>query len=101
MNNDNKNNVGDDISADKGRWSFSGEVSKTFDEHVSRSVPFYKEGHQLIVDMQEFFLQQESICYEIGCSTGSLTKLLSENNANKKTKYFEPLSCKDFYRIVF
>ena len=82
---DNKNNVGDDISAGKGRWSFSGKVSKTFDEHVDRSVPFYKEGHQLIVDMQEFFLQEESVCYEIGCSTGTLTKLLSENNANKKT----------------
>ena len=50
-----KHNVGDDISADKGRWSFSGEVSKTFDEHVSRSVPFYNKSHQLIVDMQEFF----------------------------------------------
>ena len=88
MNTENKHNVGDDISARKGRWSFSGKVSKTFDEHVDRSVPFYKEGHQLIVDMQEFFLQEESVCYEIGCSTGTLTKLLSENNANKKTKYY-------------
>ena len=100
MNNDNKNNVGDDISADKGRWSFSGEVSKTFDEHVSRSVPFYKEGHQLIADMQEFFLQQESICYEIGCSTGSLTKLLSENNANKKTKYFGIDNVKEMIEVA-
>lgn len=100
MGNENEHNVGDDISADKGRWSFSGKVSKTFDEHVDRSVPFYKEGHQLIVDMQEFFLQEESVCYEIGCSTGTLTKLLSENNANKKTKYYGIDNVKEMIEVA-
>ena len=95
-----KHNVGDDISADKGRWSFSGKVSKTFDEHVGRSVPFYNEGHQLIVDMQEFFLQEESICYEIGCSTGSLTKLLSENNSNEKAKYYGIDNVKEMIEVA-
>ena len=100
MTDENKNNVGDNIAADKGRWSFSGEVSKTFDEHVSRSVPFYNEGHQLIVDMQEFFLQDESVCYEIGCSTGSLIKLLSENNANEKTKYYGIDNVKEMIEVA-
>ena len=100
MTDENKNNVGDNIAADKGRWSFSGEVSKTFDEHVSRSVPFYNEGHQLIVDMQEFFLQDESVCYEIGCSTGSLVKLLSENNANEKTKYYGVDNVKEMIEVA-
>ena len=100
MTEENKNNVGDNIAADKGRWSFSGEVSKTFDEHVSRSVPFYNEGHQLIVDMQEFFLQDESVCYEIGCSTGSLIKLLSENNANEKTKYYGIDNVKEMIEVA-
>lgn len=97
---ENKHNVGDNISSDKGRWSFSGKVSKTFDEHVDRSVPFYKEGHQLIVDMQEYFLQEESVCYEIGCSTGSLTKLLSENNTNEKTKYFGIDNVKEMIEVA-
>ena len=96
----NKHNVGDGISSDKGRWSFSGKVSKTFDEHVDRSVPFYKEGHQLIVDMQEYFLQEESVCYEIGCSTGSLTKLLSENNSNEKTKYYGIDNVKEMIEVA-
>ena len=100
MDNKNKDNVGDAISADKGRWSFSGKVSKTFDEHVDRSVPFYKEGHQLIVDMQEYFLQEESVCYEIGCSTGSLTKLLSENNSNEKTKYYGIDNVKEMIEVA-
>jgi len=100
MDNKKKHNVGDAISADKGRWSFSGKVSKTFDEHVDRSVPFYKEGHQLIVDMQEYFLQEESVCYEIGCSTGSLTKLLSENNTNEKTKYFGIDNVKEMIEVA-
>jgi tRNA (cmo5U34)-methyltransferase len=100
MDNKKKHNVGDAISADKGRWSFSGKVSKTFDEHVDMSVPFYKEGHQLIVDMQEYFLQEESVCYEIGCSTGSLTKLLSENNTNEKTKYFGIDNVKEMIEVA-
>jgi tRNA (cmo5U34)-methyltransferase len=100
MGNENKDNVGDSISASKGRWSFSGKVSKTFDEHVDRSVPLYKEGHQLIVDMQEYFLQEESVCYEIGCSTGSLTKLLSENNTNEKTKYFGIDNVKEMIEVA-
>ena len=100
MTEENKNNVGDNIAADKGRWSFSGEVSKTFDEHVSRSVPFYNEGHQLIVDIQDFFLQDESVCYELGCSTGSLIKLLSENNANEKTKYYGIDNVKEMIKVA-
>jgi tRNA (cmo5U34)-methyltransferase len=75
--------VGDGISTIVGDWTFSGETSVNFDEHVSRSVPLYYEGHDLICKISDFFLSRNSLCYEFGCSTGSLLRKLSEHNKNK------------------
>ena len=48
----------------------------------------YKEGHQLILDLSEFFLKENAICYDIGCSTGELVKKI-DNRLNIKTnKYY-------------
>ena len=41
-------NTGDDIEAKAGRWSFGGDVAKSFDNHIKKSVPGYEEGHDLI-----------------------------------------------------
>lgn len=75
--------VGDSIVAQNARWTFSDEVSETFDTHVSRSVPFYHEGHDLIAKLSDFFLQDGSLCYELGCSTGQLTSILAGHNHGK------------------
>lgn len=75
--------VGDEISAANGRWNFGGAVSETFDAHVGRSVPFYDEGHDLVAKLSDFFLQEGSTCYELGCSTGRLTEMLGSRNADR------------------
>jgi len=68
-------NTGDDIEAKAGRWSFGGDVAKSFDNHIKKSVPGYEEGHDLISKLAPFFLgNNNSKFLEIGCSTGSLTK---------------------------
>ena len=79
--------LGDSIKADNGRWTFDGTVSETFDAHVSKSVPLYNEGHDLIAKMSDFFIQSGSVFYEIGSSTGALTKLLAERNAGKNARF--------------
>ena len=80
--------VGDGIQAERGNWKFSGETTKNFDEHVSKSVPLYLEGHDLICDMSDFFVQDDSVAYELGCSTGTLTLKLAEHNKLKPTARF-------------
>lgn len=80
--------VGDGLSADRANWSFSGEVAKNFDAHVSKSVPLYHEGHQLVCELSDFFLKPGSRCYEIGCSTGALTTKLAEHTAGKADVQF-------------
>ncbi len=75
--------VGDNIAASRANWSFAGETAKHFDSHVSKSVPLYNEGHQLVCDLSDFFLKPSSLCYEIGCSTGALTTKLAEHTSGK------------------
>ncbi|MFT7267739.1 MAG: tRNA (cmo5U34)-methyltransferase, partial [Porticoccus sp.] len=54
-----------------------------FDDHISKSVPLYEEGHDLICDMSDFFIKPDSLCYEVGCSTGTLTLKLGLHNQKK------------------
>jgi tRNA (cmo5U34)-methyltransferase len=80
--------VGDSITAVNAGWTFSGAVADTFDDHVSKSVPLYNEGHKLICAMSDFFVKPGSRVYEIGSSTGTLTTKLAAHNAHKSGASF-------------
>lgn len=75
--------AGDSIRANRGHWSFGGDVPKHFVEHIRRSVPMYDEGHALVCKLSDFFLRSDSLCYEIGTSTGELMARLVEHNRHK------------------
>lgn len=77
------NTVGDGLEQENADWNFKGEVSKNFDQHVAKSVPFYLEGHKLVCLLSDYFVKHDSVCYELGCSTGTLTMKLSEHNSQK------------------
>jgi tRNA (cmo5U34)-methyltransferase len=81
-------NVGDGIKAERGDWKFSGDVAKVFDEHVSKSVPLYFEGHDLICDISDFFVKPDSVVYELGCATGTLSLKLADHNRLKRGARF-------------
>jgi len=74
--------VGDGIKMGTGRWSFGSGVATHFDDHVSKSVPLYTEGHSLIASLSDFFVHRDSICYELGCSTGTLIARLARKHAD-------------------
>jgi len=80
--------VGDGLDAKNASWSFKGEIAQHFDEHVSRSVPLYKEGHKIICDLSDFFINDDSKCYELGCSTGELLIKLANHNQHKRKAQF-------------
>ena len=48
--------VGDNIKSTVGAFDFSGNVHKSFEKHVGKSVPFYDHGHNLICKISSFFL---------------------------------------------
>jgi len=79
--------VGDNIAAPNAAWSFGADVPETFVNHVRRSVPFYDAGHELICEVSDFFVKDDSMCYEIGVSTGELLGKLARHNAGKRARW--------------
>jgi tRNA (cmo5U34)-methyltransferase len=75
--------VGHDIEARRAQWSFAGNVADTFVDHVRQSVPMYDAGHQLVESISDYFVRDDSVCYEIGTSTGQLLRRLAEHHAHK------------------
>ncbi len=73
----NPDDVGEGINAGNASWTFGNDIPKKFTEHVRRSVPFYEEGHELVQQVSDFFVQPDSVCYELGVSTGVLTRKLA------------------------
>ncbi len=75
--------VGDNIVAMRGSWTFGGNTADNFVNHVRRSVPFYDVGHNLICEISDFFVHNDSVCYELGTSTGELLAKMVQYNAHK------------------
>lgn len=80
--------VGNGIRASNADWSFSGETVANFDQHINTSIPRYQDGHQMIVDLSDFFISNDSICYELGCATGTLSLELARHNHHKSNARF-------------
>jgi len=81
---DKKSNVGDGIKKARSQWSFADGVAKSFPSHVKRSIPLYDEGHQLICGLSEFFCSKNSLCYDLGTSTGTLLAKLAKHHHDRK-----------------
>lgn len=81
------NTVGHQIDAGNARWSFGGNVADSFESHIERSVPGYREGHELVAQLSDFFVSNNSLVYEIGASTGALTRRLAEWNDGKNARF--------------
>jgi tRNA (cmo5U34)-methyltransferase len=59
-----------------GKFEFNEPVARVFDDMLERSVPFYKECQQMVIDLALHFAQKDSSVYDLGCSTGTLLRHL-------------------------
>ena len=78
-------NSGDGIKSENASWTFGRDTPKNFSTHVKKSVPHYDIGHDLVVDVSDYFVKEDSICYEIGVSTGVLIKKLKDRHKSTTT----------------
>ena len=70
-------------------WSFSKKIAPLFDNHIYKSVPLYHQLHWLCEQLSDFYIKEDSIVYDIGCSTGALlNKIAKRQKEKKKVKYF-------------
>ncbi len=61
-------------------WSFNNNVSKIFDKHVRQSIPLYDHFHKQVAKISEFYCKDQSVIYDLGCSTGNFIKELCKIN---------------------
>ena len=80
---DGSRSVGDGIVAANAGWTFSGDTTRTFQSHVERSVPFYREGQQLVAQLSDFYIRDDSYVYDIGTSLGAMLGTLRERHAKR------------------
>ena len=68
------------------KWNFDRNVPENFTSHISKSVPFYDQCHQLVLQLSDYFISKDPHIVELGCSTGHLSHQLvtkyDEQNAN-------------------
>lgn len=75
--------VGDKIETTRAGWSFGGNTAEAFVGHAERSIPGYREGHELVCQLSDFFCHDSSVCYELGVSTGELLANLAHRHESK------------------
>jgi len=76
--------VGDGILAGNAGWTFSGSTVDAFQSHVERSVPYYPEGQQLVTQLSDFFVRDDSRVYDIGTSLGETLGALVDHHARRQ-----------------
>jgi len=58
--------------------------SYSFEKHIERSVPDYLFTHNLIIQLSQFFLFENSTIVDIGSTTGNLiTKIIKDTSKEK------------------
>lgn len=72
--------VDKEIEAANAGWSFE-NVAPHFDDHVRKSVPLYREGHELICQLSDFFTPRGGVITELGVATGALAEAVLRHNA--------------------
>ncbi|MXO60740.1 methyltransferase domain-containing protein [Altererythrobacter salegens] len=75
--------VGQNIETANAAWNFGGNVPDHFVDHIRHSVPLYAEGHDLICQLSDYFVANNSTVYEIGVSTGELLKKVALRNQHR------------------
>ena len=76
--------LGDNIRGSNSNWKFTGKTAKNFDTHIKKSVPLYDWSHDISLKLSDFFLNEKTNVYDLGCSTGTFLKELSIRSKEKK-----------------
>ena len=59
-----------------GKWEFDENVTKVFDNMLSRSIPGYGIMRSLVFNLASNFIDREHIVVDLGCSNGLSSEAL-------------------------
>ena len=74
----------DTLSLVEKTWRFDSKVAKKFDTHVNQSIPHYLDLQSYTVKLSEWFLKDNTLVYDLGCSTGETIKQILSLNISTK-----------------
>lgn len=64
-------------------FKFDDEVTKVFDDMISRSVPGYDLLIKLVALYADIFVKEGTKVYDLGCSTGVISRVISQQVLNR------------------
>lgn len=79
----------DDIykqDADKKPFRFNAAVARVFPDMLRRSIPGYAATIEAIGSLAARYIQQDSNCYDLGCSLGAATVAMRQGNRKSGCK---------------
>ena len=92
--------LGDDIKGVNANWKFTGKTASNFDKHIKKSVPLYNWSHDITLKLSDFFLNEKTNIYDLGCSTGTFLKELASRSKEKKHFFYGIDEIKDMCDIA-
>ena len=78
-----KDDTGNGILKSNAGWSFD-LPPENFESHIEQSIPHYKACHDLIAKISDFFLPDNAVVYDIGTTTGAVTRGILQRHPGKK-----------------
>ena len=69
-------------------FSFNEEVAEVFEDMIDRSVPGYVSSLRFIQHITNNYFQENTNCYDLGCSLGAATESLFKATEDKEVKIF-------------
>lgn len=79
--------IGDNIQFNNSGFKFNGEVSSVFDEHIIKSIPCYTEVHNMIANMSDWFIEENTNIYDLGTATGKCISSINFRHRDKKVNF--------------
>lgn len=64
-------------------FSFNDKVVEVFPDMINRSVPGYEAMLSSIAALADFYLPDDGLCYDLGCSLGAVSVLLAQTISRK------------------
>jgi tRNA (cmo5U34)-methyltransferase len=71
----------------EGGWTFeNSEIARAFDDHVREQLPWYDLATGLVAHLIRHYIPQNGILYDIGASTGNITKACATTIIDRKVE---------------
>ena len=80
--------INKNIYSENAPWTFGKNIALKFDSHIEKSIPMYKETQWLCNEISVFFIKENCVVYDLGCSTGTYLKSLASRHKSKKQVTF-------------